>query len=68
LKTELIATFRTAAEVFANVFVRKDREGLYAGTIYSYDRYSAIDNKTQQKEDFTEQYLVLRAGFRWFPF
>ena len=83
IKTELKPTFRdaifdnaqnltipknAAAEVFANVFLRKDRKGLYAGTIYSYDWYSVIDNKTQQKEDFTKQYLVARVGFRWFPF
>ena len=83
IKTELNPTFRdaifdnaqnltipknAAAEVFANVFLRKDRKGLYAGTIYSYDWYSVIDNKTQQKEDFTKQYLVARVGFRWFPF
>jgi len=57
-----------AAEVFANVFLRKDRKGLYAGTIYSYDWYSVTDDKTQQKEDFTKQYLVGRIGVRWFPF
>ncbi|NJN33146.1 MAG: hypothetical protein HC817_01715 [Saprospiraceae bacterium] len=56
-----------AAELFTNIFLRKDRKGLYAGAIYSYDWYSVIDDKTQQKEDFTKQYLVARVGFRWFP-
>ena len=56
-----------AAEVFANVFLRKDRKGFYAGTIFSYDWYDVIDDKTQQKESFSKQYLVARAGFRWFP-
>ena len=83
LKTNLTPAFRdaifdnandisipknAAAEVFANVFLRKDRKGFYAGTIYSYDWYTAIDTKTQQSEDFTKQYAVARLGFRWFPF
>jgi len=83
IETELKPVFRDAifdnakglsipknaiAEVFANVFLRKDRKGLYAGTIYSYDWFSATDDKTQQKEDFTKRYLVARVGFRWFPF
>jgi len=83
IKTELKPVFRDAifnnaegvsvpenavAEVIFNVFVRKDRKGFYAGTIYSYDWFTAIDDKTQQKEDFTKQYIVARVGFRWFPF
>ena len=58
----------TAAEVFANVFLRKDRKGFYAGSILSYDWYSVTDDASQQKEKFTKLYLVTRAGFRWFPF
>jgi hypothetical protein len=83
LDTKLTPTFRdaifkdakgitvpknTAAEVFANVFLRKDRKGFYAGSILSYDWYNATDDATQQKEKFTKLYLVARAGFRWFPF
>jgi len=61
-------THNSAAELFANIFLRKDRKGFYAGTIYSYDWFSVVDDKTQQKEDYTGQYMLLRAGFRWFPF
>jgi hypothetical protein len=83
LNTKLTPTFRdaifkdaktitvpknTAAEIFANVFLRKDRKGFYAGSILSYDWYSVTDDTSQQKEDFTKLYLVTRAGFRWFPF
>ncbi len=83
LKTKLTPTFRDAifenaqnldvpnngaAEVFANVFLRKDRKGFYAGTILSYDWYSVTDVPTQKKEDFNKVYVVSRAGFRWFPF
>ncbi len=83
LDTKLTPTFRdaifkdattitvpknTAAEIFANVFLRKDRKGFYAGSILSYDWYSVTDNESQQKEKFTKLYLVTRAGFRWFPF
>jgi hypothetical protein len=83
LNTKLTPTFRdpifkdaktitvpknTAAEIFANVFLRKDRKGFYAGSILSYDWYSVTDDASQQKEDFTKLYLVTRAGFRWFPF
>lgn len=57
-----------AAEVFTNVYLRKDRKGFYAGMIYSYDGYSVIDLPTQKKEDFNKSYLVTRIGFRWFPF
>lgn len=56
-----------AAEIFANIFLRKDRKGLYAGTIFSQDWYTVIDDKTQQKETFSKQYVVARTGFRWFP-
>ena len=83
LKTKQTPTFRDAifenaknldvptngaAEIFANVFLRKDRKGLYAGTIVSYDWYSVTDVPTQKKEDFNKIYVVGRAGFRWFPF
>jgi hypothetical protein len=57
-----------AAEVFANIFLRKDRKGFYAGLIYSYDGYSVTDVPTQRKEEFNKSYLVTRVGFRWFPF
>jgi hypothetical protein len=57
-----------AAEVFANVYLRQDRKGFYAGFIYSYDGYSVTDVPTQAKEKFNESYLVTRVGFRWFPF
>ena len=57
-----------AAEIFANIFLRKDRKGFYTGLIYSYDSYSVIDVPTKQKEDYTKSYIVTRAGFRWFPF
>jgi hypothetical protein len=57
-----------AAEVFTNVYLRKDRKGFYAGLIYSYDGYSVKDVPTQKKEAFTKSYLVTRVGFRWFPF
>ena len=57
-----------AAEIFANVFLRKDRKGFYAGTIVSYDWYSVTDVPTQKKEDFNKVYVVSRVGFRWFPF
>lgn len=57
-----------AAELFTNVYLRKDRKGFYAGMIYSYDGYSVTDIPTQKKEDFTKSYLVTRIGFRWFPF
>lgn len=57
-----------AAEVFANVFLRKDRKGFYTGLIYSYDGYSVTDVPSQESEDFTKSYLVTRVGFRWFPF
>jgi hypothetical protein len=77
LNTKLTPTFRdaifrdaktitvpknTAAEIFANVFLRKDRKGFYAGSILSYDSYSVIDDASQKKEDLTELYLVTRAG------
>ena len=83
LKTELTDSFRdaifdnatslkipknTAAEIFVNVYLRKDRKGFYAGSILSFDGYSVIDVPTQKKEDFTKTYIVARAGFRWFPF
>jgi hypothetical protein len=83
LNTKLTPTFRDAifkdaknvdvpvnwaAEIFANVFLRQDRKGFYAGLIYSYDGYSATDIPTQKKETFNKSYLVTRAGFRWFPF
>ena len=83
LKTELTPTFRdaifndaqgltvpknAAAEIFVNAYLRKDRKGFYAGAILSYDWYAVTDNKTQKKEDIAKQYLVTRAGFRWFPF
>jgi hypothetical protein len=83
LNTKLTPTFRdaifkdaktitvpknTAAEIFANVFLRKDRKGFYVGSILSYDWYSVIDDASQKKEDLTKLYLVTRAGFRWFPF
>lgn len=58
----------TAAEIFANVFLRKDRKGLYAGTIISYDGFSVTDTLSKKKEEITKTYVVLRAGFRWFPF
>lgn len=57
-----------AAEMFTNVFLRKDRKGFYAGLIYSYDGYSVTDVPTQKKENFNKSYLVTRMGFRWFPF
>ncbi len=57
-----------AAEVFANVFLRKDRKGFYAGLIYSYDGYSITDVPSKLKEDLEKSYLVTRVGFRWFPF
>ena len=83
LKTELSPTFRdaifdnaknldipknTADEIFLNVYLRKDRKGLYVGSILSFDGYSVIDVPTQKKEDFKKTYLVSRVGFRWFPF
>ncbi len=83
LDTKLTPTFRdaifkdakgitvpknTAAEIFANVFLRKDRKGFYVGSILSYDWYSVTDDSSQKKEEFTKLYLVTRAGFRWFPF
>jgi hypothetical protein len=83
LNTKLTPTFRdaifrdakgitvpknTAAEIFANVFLRKDRKGFYAGSILSYDKYAVTDDVSQKKEEFTKLYLVTRAGFRWFPF
>ncbi len=83
LKTKLTPTFRDAifndaqnldipknwaAEVFANIFLRKDRKGFYTGLIYSYDGYSVTDLPSQKNEDFTKSYLVTRVGFRWFPF
>jgi hypothetical protein len=83
LNTKLTPTFRdaifkdaktitvpknTAAEIFANVFLRKDRKGFYAGSILSYDEYAVTDDATQKKEDLTKLYVVARAGFRWFPF
>jgi hypothetical protein len=58
----------SAAEVFANVFLRKDRKGLYAGSILSYDWYKLVDDATQQSEKLQKLYLVARVGFRWFPF
>lgn len=83
LETELNPTFRdaifnnaknlvipknTADELFLNVYLRKDRKGLYVGSILSFDGYSVTDVPTQKKEDFTKTYLVSRVGFRWFPF
>ena len=83
IKTELTDSFRdaifdnaanlkipknTAAEIFVNVYLRKDRKGFYAGSILSFDGYSVIDVPTQKKENFNKTYLVARAGFRWFPF
>ncbi len=58
----------TAAEIFANVFFRKDRKGFYAGSILSYDGYTVIDTLSKTKESFNKSYLVTRVGFRWFPF
>lgn len=58
----------TAAEIFANLFLRKDRQGLYVGSILSYDGYSVTDTLSKQKENFNKSYLVTRVGFRWFPF
>lgn len=83
LHTKLTPTFRdaifndaknldipknTAAEIFANIFLRKDRKGLYIGSILSYDGYSVIDTLSKKKEEFNKAYLVARVGFRWFPF
>ncbi len=83
LKTKLTPTFRdaifnnaknldipknTANEIFLNVYLRKDRKGLYVGSILSFDGYSVTDVPTQKKEDFKKTYLVSRVGFRWFPF
>lgn len=83
LNTKLTANFRDvifnnaqnldvplnwAAEIFANVFLRKDRKGFYTGLIYSYDGYSVTDIPTQKSEDFNKSYIVTRVGFRWFPF
>ena len=83
LQTELTPSFRdaifknaktitvpdnSATEVFANVFLRKDRKGFYVGSIFSYDWYTVIDDATKQQEKFNESYLVTRVGFRWFPF
>jgi hypothetical protein len=83
LNTKLTPTFRdaifrdaktitvpknTAAEIFANVFLRKDRKGFYVGSILSYDKYEVTDDASQQKEKLTKLYLVTRTGFRWFPF
>jgi hypothetical protein len=58
----------TAVEIFANLFLRKDRRGFYAGTILSYDGYAVTDTLSKQKENFNKSYLVTRVGFRWFPF
>ncbi len=58
----------TAAEIFANIFFRKDRKGFYAGSIFSYDGYTVIDTLSKTKESFNKSYLVTRVGFRWFPF
>lgn len=83
LNTKLTPTFRDAifdgaknldvptngaAELFANVFLRKDRKGFYAGSILSYDWYSITDVPTQKQERINKTYLVSRVGFRWFPF
>lgn len=57
-----------AAEIFTNVYLRKDRKGFYLGAIYSYDGYSVTDVPSQEMEKFRKSYLVTRAGFRWFPF
>jgi hypothetical protein len=65
---ELDVPLNWAAEVFANIFLRKDRKGFYAGFIYSYDGYSVTDVPSQSKEEFNKSYLVTRVGFRWFPF
>lgn len=82
LNTKLTPTFRDAifnnaadleipvnwaAEIFATVYLRRDRKGFYLGMIYSYDGYTVIDVPSQNKEKFTKSYLVTRTGFRWFP-
>lgn len=54
-------------QLFANAFLRKDRKGLYAGTTINFANYTVIDNVSQQKKDFSSQFFVARAGFRWFP-
>ncbi len=66
--TNLDVPLNWAAEVFANIYLRKDRKGFYTGFIYSYDGYSVTDVPTQSKEEFNKSYLVTRVGFRWFPF
>lgn len=58
----------TGLEVFANYFIRPDRQGFYVGVIGGPEWYDIQDNSSEAREMLVRAYVVPRFGVRWFPF
>ncbi len=58
----------TGVEVFANYFLRPDRQGFYVGVIGGPEWYDIRDKNSEAAELLMRMYVVPRVGVRWFPF
>ncbi len=59
----------SSAEIFANVYLRKDRKGFYLGMIGGPEWFDLEDPRSGQSKTLVKNYLVFpRVGFRWFLF